>query len=320
MVVSKVLYFPTIRVPRSAWLSRVLLYWDQVGTITPYEFVEEPDKHDPHTLRLIRANLVTQVTPGHYVGRIPRFTDSFMEYLETLGPALKERRASFRNTAGFRIHLEKLDQTVHELKRIKLARTSGGRWLEVEQATAQEFMGYLAAVLGRVDELASIPLTDDSAYLSPFITASSPTGPGLEALRTDVLSAILPAPAEALDADEIRRFKDSHGDELQRFRNRVEQKLVELAALQDKTLRARATDLFVEEARQDIDDLQRAMAERGWIRTTLTKVSSIVSSIPGVQPFVGLGASVIAAFGGDGNGNPTSPFLYAAEVEQLTQD
>lgn len=31
----KVLYFPYISVPESAWFTRVLLYWDEVGSIVP---------------------------------------------------------------------------------------------------------------------------------------------------------------------------------------------------------------------------------------------------------------------------------------------
>lgn len=321
MLASHVLYFPTIRLPPSAWLSRVLLYWEGVTTITPSEFIEEPDKHDPYTLRLIRAGLVTQVIPAYVLHGVGRFTDSFMEYLENLGPVLERRRTSFCDSPGFRIHLEKLNETAEELERIKLARFSGRYpWVEVERSTAQDFMAYLAAVLGRFGELASMPITDDPGWLGSFITASSPTAGDLEALRTDVISEILPAPNEALDPDEIQQFKDGHANELRRFRNRVEQKLVELATIQEESLRTRAVDLFIEEARQEIDDLRREMVALGWVRTTLTKVSSVVPSIPGVQPLVGLAASVIAAFTGDANIDRRSPFLYAAEAQELVRN
>jgi len=29
------LYFPYIKVPKSAWFTRILLYWDKVGAIIP---------------------------------------------------------------------------------------------------------------------------------------------------------------------------------------------------------------------------------------------------------------------------------------------
>lgn len=33
------LYYPYIKVPESDWFTRVLLYWDVVGAIVPYEYV-----------------------------------------------------------------------------------------------------------------------------------------------------------------------------------------------------------------------------------------------------------------------------------------
>jgi hypothetical protein len=35
----RVLYFPFIRVPESTWLTQMLLHWDQVCSIVPYEFI-----------------------------------------------------------------------------------------------------------------------------------------------------------------------------------------------------------------------------------------------------------------------------------------
>jgi hypothetical protein len=34
-----VIYFPYIRVPDNEWFTRVLLYWDQLGTIVPEELL-----------------------------------------------------------------------------------------------------------------------------------------------------------------------------------------------------------------------------------------------------------------------------------------
>ena len=39
-----VLYYPFIRVPKSDWLTRMLLYWDDVRTIVPYEFLQVPER------------------------------------------------------------------------------------------------------------------------------------------------------------------------------------------------------------------------------------------------------------------------------------
>jgi hypothetical protein len=38
--VQNVIYFPYIRVPESEWFTRVLLYWKQVASIVPYEYIK----------------------------------------------------------------------------------------------------------------------------------------------------------------------------------------------------------------------------------------------------------------------------------------
>lgn len=40
---NKILYFPYINVPDTAWFSRMLLYWDEVGAIIPYDFIDNPE-------------------------------------------------------------------------------------------------------------------------------------------------------------------------------------------------------------------------------------------------------------------------------------
>src|SRR5215510_8923818 len=57
------LYFPLIRVPDTAWWTRTMLYWDNVATIVPREFIGNPQLHRPYTLQLIRAGLLHQVFP-----------------------------------------------------------------------------------------------------------------------------------------------------------------------------------------------------------------------------------------------------------------
>jgi len=38
-----VLYFPMIRPPENEWFSRVLFYWDRIGTILPREYSADHD-------------------------------------------------------------------------------------------------------------------------------------------------------------------------------------------------------------------------------------------------------------------------------------
>src|SRR5687767_12820338 len=93
---NNVLYFPYISVPSSTWFTRTLLYWDTVGSIVPYDYIVNPDMHDEYTRSLVQANLVTQVIPGEHLYRIPQFTESFIGYLESLGPVLTHRRVEVK--------------------------------------------------------------------------------------------------------------------------------------------------------------------------------------------------------------------------------
>jgi len=40
---NSVIYFPYIRVPESPWLTQMLLYWDQLSSIVPYDFIADPE-------------------------------------------------------------------------------------------------------------------------------------------------------------------------------------------------------------------------------------------------------------------------------------
>lgn len=54
-----VLYFPMIRPPESAWFSRVLLYWDKIGTIMPAQYSEDHEFLGAYTSGLLREGLLT---------------------------------------------------------------------------------------------------------------------------------------------------------------------------------------------------------------------------------------------------------------------
>lgn len=160
---SRVLYFPYIRVPESIWLTQMLLYWDQVSSIVPYEFVHKPESLGPYMLSLVRAGLVFQVIPGAHIYEIPRFFDAFSGYIDGLGREIAHRKERFARGSTFRIHIEKLGDIGDLLVRERLAVPEQYPWYEVERETADDFMSYLAASLGQVQSIDSAPVTDDGA-------------------------------------------------------------------------------------------------------------------------------------------------------------
>lgn len=315
----RVLYFPYIQVPDSAWFTRVLLYWDQVGAIIPYEFVNAPEQLGEHTRSLIEAELVTQVFPGAYVWNIPHFDTAFLQYIHSLKD-LNRRRANFTRGKTSHIHAEKMRPISDQLMQLGLA-SEGPEypWFLVESETASDFMCYLAAVLGRQKDVQLTPITDRPEHINHFLAASAGEK-GIEGrlqhLRQDLLDDLLPSPTRSLNAYEIRRFKDGHGQQLVRFRRHVELELTVIADLTDPDLRDRHLILFRDGAREEIEEISARLRESGFGNIVLGRLCSVAAAIPGVHWIVGLAAAVYGAFRGGERGDDRSPLLYAAYAQR----
>lgn len=312
---SRVLYFPYIRVPDSAWLTQLLLYWDQVSSIVPYDFIQNPESLGPYMQSLVREELVVQVIPGAHLHEIPQFSDRFMTYVEGLGQEIDRRRDQFARGGILQVHIEKLGNLGNALVHQRLAASGQYPWYDIERDTADDFMSYLAASLGQVESVDSSPVTDKSTYLRRLALAGVPENTmerQLDTLRVEVLDQILPVPKHPVSPSEIRAFKERHHHDLRGFRLRVEREIVDAASVQDPALRARRLDLFFNEAGASMEGIQEAMRGAGWetARTTL----EVIGAIPGVSPVVGLARAIWGAISG-GNPRPTSlDFAYAAYV------
>ena len=117
----KVIYFPYINVPKNRWFAHVLLYWNEVGSIVPYGYINNPEKLRPHMREFVKAGLVKQVIPGRYVRCIPQFKEAFLELINN-HEIIKERISRKLNTLRtIRIHMEKLDDLADDLCDMGLA-------------------------------------------------------------------------------------------------------------------------------------------------------------------------------------------------------
>jgi hypothetical protein len=310
----RILYFPYIKVPEGAWLTQALLYWDQVSSIVPYEYLSSPERLGPYMQALLREELVWQVQPGAFLFEIPRFREAFVSYLQGLGAGLPTRLEAFRNGKVVRIHLEKMGKLVDDLKDAGLAAPSSSYpWFDVEAETAQDFMCYLATALGQLDRIDSLPMTDTGDMLHRTLGPGASQGT-LDELRIEVLDRILPIPTRAVPPAELARFKAKHGAALIDFRLRVEQELVGLAQMGDLTLRERAIELFAEEANQRTAEIRSWLRESRW-QDGLAKFGGIISAVPGVAPVLGLLNAVREAFVGSRAPQPSRDFAYAAHIE-----
>jgi hypothetical protein len=270
------LYFPYIRVPHSEWFTRVLLYWDKVGSIVPFGSRPHPEEDarvhallGEHMVELIRAGLVTVVRPGEHLDAVPNFQEAFLELIHRNRTIIERGPVGIGRLETSRIHMEKFGwpatTVVDELHRMGLARQAEGSWYDVERFTADLFMAYLTSVLGEC--LKMDPITDHSESLSVFSefpqrNLSSPFL--LDQLRTVVLDSALPAPAGVIDIRALTDFKREHRGQLVRFRRHIESSLVQIASISDGSLRNKQVHLLQDELRDETEQIRERMKERNW--------------------------------------------------------
>jgi hypothetical protein len=273
-MISRVIYYPYIKVPRSPWFTQVLLYWDEVGAIVPYEYIEDPDSLGPYMVSLVKEQLVRQVIPGMYLWKAPKFVDAFLEHID------KQTRPV--NMGEWpRIHMEKLQLLGEKLCDRGLARRDKSDmyspWFEVEQQTADEFMAYLAAVLGQISENEKFyPITDAPYGLAPFIGKVDRRNTPLRKL---ILEHILPAPSEEIEPGRLADFKAKYRAELTRFRNEIEYKISELSLIGDEEDRDRRLQDVVNNLKANIAELTARMQEqKNWPKLDFGTLCTIIGS------------------------------------------
>ena len=326
---NNLLYYPYINLPENTWLTRMLLYYNQIGTITPPTYKRYPSKFMPFTLDLIKENLVIQVFPSQYVNSIERFAQSFEEYIDSLGDNLISRRRSFRKQDNpfhpnrVKIHVSKMEPLCDYLVRNRLAQKADNQWYDVEDSTALDFMSYLAAMIGQVDEPGYVPVTDEAFPLNRLVKSIShdarmegKTGE----IRIQLLKNLFPAPVQPIKASEILRFKQRHGDKLSAFRYFIEDSIIDILNIADDGLRKRRIALFNQKAQENIEEIINAMRKHGWIITACANLYALLSEIP----IIGVPMKIIREVYNTANATYSrnikmvkeTPLLYAAVAQK----
>jgi hypothetical protein len=226
---------------------------------------------------------------------------------------MDRRRKRFAKGSVFQVHVEKMGRISQGLVTAKLAREGKYPWCEVEKDTADDFMSYLATTLGQQKKVDSDPVTDNEEYLRRLARAGvmqSDMARQLDALRVEVLDAVLPIPNHVIAPDQLRAFKERHQRELGDFRQRVEGVIIDAAAISDLTLRERKLALFTKEARGRIAEIQEAMRGAGW--RTVKAGLAVVAAIPGVSQLFGLANAVWDAVSSGHQPKNARDFAYAA--------
>jgi len=232
---ANLLYYPYINVPRTDWTIRTLLYYDQIGSIVPRNYFNEPEEYDVFMRELINRELVLPIDPMDILKKPSKVSEQFIKYVNSKEFKLKQRIANFRagkygnihqekfQIKGPEIHGQKFDNEIfYQLVEAGLAKKSNGDWYIVEQKTADDLMSFLASVIGR--KLNYLPTTDIQIRKVPFTNNSKivyKTKKKENIRREIILKELIPMP-EQIDLRTMRKFKDNHYELLKRFRNKVE--------------------------------------------------------------------------------------------------
>ena len=329
-----VLYFPHMEVPATAWFSKVLLYWDEVGTIVA-ESMEPEVMRSPTSGALLSAELLRLVIVGYTVyDSSPGGGADFLNWVRADLPAAQARYRAGRTS---RLFVQKTGYDVAgELVGLRVAHEhvesdEGHHWLEVDTVTADAFMVYLASYLGSLESVQMTPVTDDKGLavdsrLAQTVGRETATDRvGLERLLVENL---LPAPSGSIPAGEIVAFKERHGAAQRAFRDMVLDGAIRLREIQDpadRRARARSMVLQMQDQR---DELAARMRERRWPRVVFGGVAPLVAAAAGAA--TGVGAAALAAGGASlassaytladmalgGRQHPTGPLAYAAFAQR----
>jgi hypothetical protein len=300
------IYFPYMRAPENQWFTQALIYWDQINSIIPVEYASHTSKLGPYTQDLVETGLVRPIIPGEYIDKIPNFVEAFLDLVDSHDYPVPKEISKRKALPTFYIHAQKLGSIGHELFQRGLARPAdpmGWDWYEVETFTANQFMAYLAASLGKLNQIKSDPITDSSINLNPFnyeYLHNTNLQLELDKLRTIVLRNLLPTPSESVAPIEIIEFKEDHKRELNRFRDRIEGIIIDAKAINDIALRDLKISQSINETNNMIAEISEAMKSKGWKKVILGELLTYAPPTIGLAAALSTGnplGSVAAALG-----------------------
>lgn len=310
----KLLYFPNIDVPRNGWTVKSVLYWDEVGIITPPQFREEPERYSDFTRELIQSNLVSEVFPFDYIIDVPNFDHGFINITRGNRFRLGVRRMRFSHGFITRIHFQKFGANlIEELVELGIAARQNYEWYYVESSTANLIMQYLATVIAKQGQFT--PSTDNVANLPITVRRRN-------IVRETLLDNLMPYPT-INDVSLIWKFKENHAAELKSFRILLEQIALNISQINDPEIRREAIELKLAEI---IDRKQKIVADLSKpkfgkiVFGSMFSVGAATIGFTAGQPLLGslqLGNAVYSAFQGFANQNILDhDFSYLALVDR----
>ena len=332
-----VIYYPYIRVPKSAWFSRAALYWDSVATIVPDRWIQDPNQLGPYTLDLVQRGIVTQLFPSYT--NLQSLGGLFKDYVGTLeSKELDRRRRNFRAGKTDVINQDKItEDAFYNLDSLMLAGGTEGSY-NVEQRTAADYMAALALALSvpghakqiatseginsEADRIRWVPVTDQAHSLLPLLAGTVEASNSALRERAEgqsmvglvqmmVLERLFPAPLAPVPPSELEKFRHRHAGLLPEFRREVEARVDVIFNLRTDWEQRRALDRIESEFQDAIRQVEAYMSESRFGRLVRSRWWALLGLIPGLDRLAG-GATVVANIADPAPAQVRSPFAYAA--------
>lgn len=215
----KLLYYPYVNLPKEDWTLRALLYYDNIGSIVPYECFDNPEAHyEPFMLELVKNELVIPINPmaSELSIDFSDFSKRFFGLLNSNRFQLLQKQREFKvvqekinskkGSSNFkRILSGKFEHGIfHELKRMELAMSdpSNNGFFIVESLTGDYLIRFLATVISK--KLNMLPATDT---FNRNLKSSDSLKERVK--REIILKELIPFP-QRIDLKQLRKFKDQH--------------------------------------------------------------------------------------------------------------
>jgi hypothetical protein len=267
------LYFPYIEVPDRPSLTRVLLYWDRLGTIAPWGVQDLSER----MRGLVDCELVERVDPQDALDALYGYQDGFLALLDVIGGLPASAGVS-------RIHREKASSQIWR----KLSRDgfvyekhpiSDGTWMAVDERVADLYMAYLALSLAGLRGTEAITDKQHAFAIAVDPRRASQTHE-LDQMRSFVLANVLPAPIHPVPPQDLAAFKAKHWDDLRAFRLGVEEKLLMCLSEPDSAIRQRKLTLAAEQLEQETIEVEARMARHRWPTARGVLCAGLAGALP----------------------------------------
>lgn len=285
-----ILYYPTIDVPPSSWLRQALLYWDEVSSIVPKDYENNPlIKFSPEVEFLISEKEFAPIHPEELVfNEINHhaYREFETEFLEIVGSDDYKKflaknyygasKGNVEQRYWSEIHSNKTSNTIYyTLEEKQLARPSSKQsWYEFETNTALLYMSLLAKHLAGIQKNPTIIGTGFSIYES--LNFKAPSKSEGELVTNLSLNNLLPVPIDNVPFEAILDFKRKRKANLVRFRKILLNYDKQLSSAESpENIRDIVAD-FKEELTLGIADLQNAL-KSSKITSSLRTIKSLLA-------------------------------------------